>query len=273
MAPDMRRIELPSMVGATNQLQIRFPDASETLSQDEEWAEVLLDGEWRRFRLHDYDELYKVPGLYESLYYRALRCNSPVRVVSLLAETLEDHYVPPETLRVLDFGAGNGMVGYELQSIGVSTVVGVDLIPEAKESTLRDRAWCYADYFVADLTALPEEVARQIRDYQLNCLTCVAALGFGDIPADAFLTAIDLLEPTAWIAFNIKEDFMQDRDESGFAKLIRALGREDVIQMQAFRRYQHRISIKGEALYYGAMIATKSKAVPESMKGVDWADT
>lgn len=266
----MRKIDIPSMVGAQKQLEIRLPDSTDKLSQDEEWVEVLLDGKWERFRLHDYDELYRVPGLYESLYYRTLRCNSPVRVASLLAEVLEDHYVPPETLRVLDFGAGNGMVGYELQSIGASVVVGVDIIEEAKEATLRDRAWCYADYFIADLTDPPEDVAKEIRNYQLNCLTCVAALGFGDIPAEAFLNAIDLLEPTGWIAFNIKEDFMQDRDKSGFAELIRALGREDVIQMQAYRRYQHRVSIAGEALYYGAMIAAKLKDVPGHLKDVRW---
>jgi hypothetical protein len=46
---------------------IRFPERLPSCDQDEEWFEVLLDGEWRRYRLHDYAELFEVPGLYEAL--------------------------------------------------------------------------------------------------------------------------------------------------------------------------------------------------------------
>ena len=54
--------------------QIRFPTGSGTeLSQDEEWCEVLLDGEWRRIRFHDYGDIYAVEGLYEHLFYVRLR--------------------------------------------------------------------------------------------------------------------------------------------------------------------------------------------------------
>jgi hypothetical protein len=42
---------------------IRFPDSNETADQDEEFCEVVLDGEVRRIRFHDYDEIFDVPGL------------------------------------------------------------------------------------------------------------------------------------------------------------------------------------------------------------------
>ena len=242
-----------------------FRLTDQALSQDEEWFEIKIDGKWQRRRLHDYHELYNIPGLYEALFNKTLKTSSPLRVVNLLVDAMSDTDKLPENLRVLDLGAGSGMVGHELQNHNVDVCVGADIIPEAKEATLRDRPWCYDDYVIADFTNLDHEVAEKVRDYKLNALTCVAALGFGDIPAKAFLTAIDLIEAPAYVAFNIKEDFVQERDTSGFASLIRELARRDVLHMQAYRRYQHRISCAGEPLYYIAMVATKEKEVPEEM--------
>ncbi len=261
----MKKVEIPSLVGDNNNLEIRFPDAESDLNQDAEWCEVKLGGEWKRFRFHDYDEIYKVPGLYECIFYRTLKCNSPVRVTQLLAEAIQDNDVAPQTLRVLDFGAGNGMEGYELQSLGVDTVVGVDILQEAMDSTERDRPWCYADYLAADFTALSAADEKRLRDHKLNSMTIVAALGFGDIPTKAFLQALDLLETPAWIAFNIKEDFVQDRDESGFGEMLRELAREDVLRTHAYRRYRHRYSSNGVPLYYGAMVVSKEKAIPKHL--------
>ncbi len=263
----MKTVDVPSLVGGATDLQIRFPETNERLSQDAEWCEAYLEGEWRRFRFHDYGDIYNVPGLYECLFYRTLKCNSPVKVVSLLKEALDDIYESTEKLRVLDLGAGNGMVGYELQTVGVDAVVGTDIIIEGEESTRRDRPWAYDDYITADFTALTPEQTQRFRDQKLNCLTCVAALGFGDIPREAFINAIDLIDTPGWIAFNIKEDFMSDRDNTGFARLIRELEEEKVMQMRAYRHYRHRLSSNGDPLYYGAMIARKLREVPESMKG------
>lgn len=67
------------------------------------------------------------------------------------------------------------------------------------------------------------------------------------------------------MAFNIKEDFLCERDETGFCELIRQLSRERIIQMQAYRRYQHRLSVTGKPLYYVAVVAKKLKGVPEHM--------
>ena len=48
--------------------------------------------------------------------------------------------------------------------------------------------------------------------------------------------------------------------------MIRDLAREDVIRIQAYRRYQHRLSCAGESLYYIAMVATKEKEIPSHMR-------
>lgn len=244
--------------------EIRIP-TDPNLTQDEEWIEVEVNGKWQRHRLHDYNELYSVPGLYEGLYNRVLKCSSPIRVVSQLADIVTEAGESVQDLRVLDLGAGSGLVGYELQNHNVEAVVGSDILEEAKMATLRDRPWCYDDYFVADFTNLDPVVEAQIRAHNLNTLTCVAALGFGDIPTAAFLQALDLISTPGWVGFNIKEMFVQEKDISGFDAMIRRLARDDILRIEAYRRYQHRISCAGEPLYYIAMVAKKLKDIPDEL--------
>lgn len=249
---------------APNIPEIRIP-SDPTLTQDEEWIEVEVNGSWQRYRLHDYHELYNVPGLYEGLYNRLLKCSSPIRVVSLLTDVMQEAGESVQDLRVLDLGAGSGLVGYELQNHNVDVVVGADIIEEAKMAALRDRPWCYDDYVIADFTDLDALTEAQLRAYNLNALTCVAALGFGDIPTAAFLQALDLIATPGWVAFNIKEMFVQEKDVSGFDAMIKRLAREDILRIEAYRRYQHRVSCAGEPLYYIALVARKLKDVPAGL--------
>lgn len=247
-------------------LPLRFPSTKLALDQHEEWCEVCLDGQWQRIRFHDYDQIYGIPGLYETLFARHLKCCSPQRVVGLLDEVLSDFPQSIEEIRVLDMGAGNGMVGAELRQAGVETIHGIDILPEARLAALRDRPAVYTDYHVLDLTQGERPEFEAIRAAKLTALTLVAALGYGDIPPTAFVQACNLIESPGWLAFNIKEDFLdEDEDGTGFCSLIRRLRKHDYIQVQAYRRYQHRLSLDGEPLHYIAMVATKLRSIPLSM--------
>jgi len=247
---------------------LRLPNGSavdDDVDQDQEWCEVVVDGKTRRIRFHDYGKVYEIPGLYEEIFYERLKCCSPYRVATLLEEVIRDFDVEPEELRVLDVGAGNGMVGDQLAHEGVETIYGIDLLEEAKMAAERDRPGLYQDYFATDLTDLPESIEETLRRGRLNCLTSVAALGFGDIPPLAFINAMELIRTPGWLAFNIKESFLRAEDESGFDRLVRHMIREELIQVQAYRRYQHRISITGEPLHYVAMVATKQCDIPREL--------
>jgi hypothetical protein len=245
--------------------EFRFPDRHD-LEQDQEWCELRQQRDWRRLRFHDYSDIYTIPGLYESLFCRTLRCSSPVRVTALLDEVLHEHSVDAQSLRVLDVGAGNGMVGEQLRNLGVDQIHGVDIIPEARDAARRDRPWVYDDYHVVDLCDLPEPIDKKLRGTRLNTLVTVAALGFGDIPPRAFIEALDLIDVPGWIAFNIKEDFVQERDASGFAELLRRLRRDDILQMHAYRRYRHRLAVDGEPLHYIAMVASKQRDLTDDYR-------
>src|SRR5690606_3253866 len=107
---------------------------------------------------------------------------SPRVVVDLLADALDRADASPEELRVLDLGAGNGMVGEQLAELGSGAIVGVDLLPEAKAAAERDRPGVYDAYYAVDLTDLEDDERAALERHDVNCLTCVAALGFDDIP-------------------------------------------------------------------------------------------
>lgn len=243
---------------------IRFPKKG--LPQDEEWCEVLVNNEWRRVRFHDYHEVYKVPGLYETIFYRTLMCNSPNRISSMLGEVIgEAAGVCAEDLRVLDLGAGNGMSGEALQKLGVRKIVGVDLLPEAKTAALRDRPWVYDHYFATDLTNLKPEEDKFLSEYKFNGLCTVAALGFGDIPPAAFYKAFNYIANGGFVAFNIRDIFLKKGSTSGFAKLIDRMVEAEVIELELLKRYRHRLNTQGLPLYYVGIVARKNQDIPAAM--------
>lgn len=235
---------------------ISLPDGH-SADQDEEWCILESDDGKRRLRFHDYDEIYALPGLYEQLFYDLLKCDSPRKVIGRLGHSLEDEGVDPGSLRVLDIGAGNGMVGEQLDVLGCGALLGIDIIPEAATAAERDRPGLYDDYVVADLTDLSPAVSRKIKTWQPNALTCVAALGFGDIPPQAFAVAYDMLPLDAWLAFCIKEQFLEGDGASGFSALIDGLCREGCIEVRGRERYLHRMSMAGDQIHYVAMAARK----------------
>jgi predicted TPR repeat methyltransferase len=243
-------------------LQIRLPDRSDRLDQDAEHCSVLLDGAWRHIRFHDYAEIYEIPGLYEQLFHDILDCRSPDVIAKLLKEELQQDGFAAESLRVLDLGAGNGLVGQELRNIGVGTLVGMDIIPEAKKAAMRDRRDVYDAYHVADVTNPPPEVFEELVAAEFNTLCCVAALGYADIPPEAFRAAFNLVSDGGWIAFNIKDRFLSDDDTSGFAAFVRKLREENVLELLSSERYEHRRNVNGEPLHYVALVGTKHADIP-----------
>lgn len=243
--------------------RILLPDAGD-LDQDEEWCEVLLDGARKRIRFHDYHEIYEIPGLYEQLFYDTLKCASPRMIRTQLAQVLAERGTEPAELRILDVGAGNGIVGEELRELGAGTVFGVDLIEEAATAAHRDRPEVYDRYLVADLTDLSLDERDTLVEANLNTLTTVAALGFDDMPPQAFAAAYNLISTPGLAAFTIKEDFVTSRDASGFSKLIRRMLAEEVIRVLAERRYQHRLSVQGQPLYYIAYVVEKMGDIPQA---------
>jgi predicted TPR repeat methyltransferase len=246
--------------------RVRFPvSESEHLDQDETYFYLTEDGEQIRFRFHDYDEIYDRAGLYEQIFYDRLQCDSPRKVASILKSAVEQAGQNYTTLRVLDLGAGNGIMGEELRRLGVARLLGADIIPEARSACLRDRPDLYDDYFVCDFTDPDEELLDELGTWRLDCLTTVAALGFGDIPPQAFVNAFNLIRPGGWVAFNIKQTFLDHRETAMLNKTIRDLVFTDYLEIHHLERYRHRLSIDGEPIFYYAIAGVKTADVPADM--------
>lgn len=241
----------------TSNYEIIFPEANEQLDQNEEWFMVKHEGQLRKLRCHDYDELYKVPGLYEDIFYNRLGCNSPNVVCEMLDDQMKKTEEPDPSLRVFDFGAGNGMVGERIrEEMDCDLLIGVDILPEAKDAAERDRPGLYDEYHVLDLCSLDEQKKKKFESYDFNTLVTVAALGFDDIPTMAFMNAFNLMQEGAWVAFNIKENFLSDNDNSGYKEMIGNV-MDDTLDILEERKYCHRLSLAGDELCYRAIVGRK----------------
>ncbi len=239
--------------------RIRLPDTdfSADTESDVHFVVDHEDGRSERFRFHDYDAIYRVPGLYEQIFYERLKCDSPRFLAQRLHEVLRDAGDTLNCQRVLDFGAGNGMMGEALAHYGVSRMVGADISAAAEQAVRRDRPGFYDAYYVADVTRPDAELRQALSNWRFTCLTTVAALGYDDIPAEAFREAFNLVDDGGWIAFNIKEAFLGASDGRGFAQFIKRLVAGEFLQLYHLERYRHRLSVEGNPLHYCAVIGRK----------------
>ena len=213
------------------------------------------DGGTDSMRLHEYDRVYAIPGLYEEVVQRRLECASPQRisegVVARATEAGED----PSTLRVFDLGAGNGIVAEELHDRGVQTIVGLDNAEEARTAAERDRPGLYAEYLVGDLADHPR-VPAVVDDHDLNCLVAVGALGMGHITAASFDAAWRRFPTGAWLGVTVPEQLV-DPGASDFGDYLEAettAGRLEVLERE---RYRHRLLMDGSEVVYVAIVGRK----------------
>lgn len=244
--------------------RLKFPPKQEhSLGQDEAYFLLTEDNREKKILFHDYDAIFSNPGLYEQLFYSRLKCTSPQKVSQLLQNSLESERKVCSELRVLDLGAGNGMMAERLRSLGVARIVGADIIPEACQAAYRDRPTVYDDYVVADFTELSKDVLEELNEWQFNCLTSVAALGFGDIPPQAFFVALQLVKEGGWVAFNIKETFLDNSDQTGFSRFVRELIFSEYLDVYQLERYTHRLSMEGVPLKYFALVGRVTNPIPK----------
>jgi predicted TPR repeat methyltransferase len=192
--------------------------------------------------------------------------------MELLGRALHSDREPLTELRVLDLGAGNGMMGEQLKGEGVARLVAVDIIPEARDAAYRDRPTVYDAYYVADLVELDPDLRHDLSEWRFDCLTCVAALGFGDIPPRCFFNAVKLIRAGGWLAFNIKQSFLDADEQTGFARLVRALIFSKYVDIYHLELYRHRLSMEGTQLFYYALVGRLAAALPNNFlesQGID----
>ena len=75
---------------SSTKYKVVYPDHDNGLDQNEEFFKLVTESGEQRLRIHDYDKVYQVPGLYEEVVYDRLKCDSPDTVCSLLAQEIND---------------------------------------------------------------------------------------------------------------------------------------------------------------------------------------
>lgn len=215
------------------------------------------DGSEERFRLHEYERVYAIPGLYEEVVQRRLLSASATVLAERLIACAAETGTEPSELAVFDLGAGNGVSGGELRARGVGTIVASDGIAEAREAALRDRPGLYAEYLVGDTDDLPQ-LPDLIREHRLNALVAAGALGLGHISAASFHRLWRAFPPGAWFSVSLHED-LAEAGGSDFGDYLAGFeAREDGGEILVREPFRHRLTMAGAPITYVAIVARKS---------------
>jgi hypothetical protein len=218
------------------------------------------DGSEEIVHLHDYSRLYGVPGLYEHIVQELLGCRSPQVAAEALARALKRLALDPAHVRLLDLGAGTGLVGELARGLGIATVVGLDALAPAREACLRDRPDVYSDYAIGDLAAPAPELLAQLRRYRPDGLVAAGAFGGTHAPAQALVSALALLPAGAPVVFTIDERWMRTDGPGGFRTPVARLLESGELQLLERSHFRHRVTTSGEPVYYELLVAATGPA-------------
>lgn len=204
------------------------------------------DGRTEQLRLHEYERLYELPGVYEQIVDVRLGCRSPQVFARLLAETVDRIGWERGNVRVIDVAAGNGMSGEALVAEGLRPVLGTDIVPAARAAALRDRPGVYEDYRTLDLLDLSPEQRDAFAGLRAAALNCVAPVGVAarQLPPRALTAAVALLAPDALVAY-LHDPSHGVPDPVSDRLWAEELGPGVVAEELERRRYLHRRTVNG----------------------------
>jgi hypothetical protein len=215
------------------------------------------DGSTERFRLHEYDRVYAVPGLYEEVVQRRLLSASATILADRLVTCAARAGTPAGELAVFDLGAGNGVSGEELRARGVRTLVASDASAAAREAAGRDRPGLYAEYLVGDTDELPQ-VGAVIRQHGLNALVTAGALGLGHITADSFHRLWSAFPAGSWFSVSLHAELAEPGGSDFGDYLTGFEARADGGEILVREPFRHRLTMAGEPITYVAIVARKA---------------
>jgi SAM-dependent methyltransferase len=229
--------------------------------QDERFV-FRWDGQREEIHLHDYARIYSVPGLYEYVVQDLLLCQSPTVAVRGIVAAAAELGRDPATLRVLDLGAGVGVIGELLRAAGVSAVVGLDNLAEARDACARDRPGVYEDYIVADLERAAPALLERLAGGQFEVLACVGALGGGHVPPGAFIRALNALTGEALVVMTLNERCLDADSADPFFAALRALTAGGYLEVLTSSSFLHRLDLAGDPIMFRLLVARRAVPVP-----------
>ena len=126
--------------------------------------------------------------------------NAPNQIAELLARAFASHERP--SARILDVGAGTGLVGLALAHIGFRSLDAFDISSEMLKQA-KARA-VYANTILGNAENLTEYI-----DQKYDAVVCVGALNFGHILPNTLIELIHATKQNGHICFSTREDYYQ----------------------------------------------------------------
>lgn len=120
------------------------------------------------------------------------------------AETLLKYV--PKSARILDAGAGTGMVGQVLYQQGYRNLVAIDISPEMLNKARQKNV--YTDLF--------QQVLGESLDFSSNFFDAITSVGvftYNHAPSNAFDELIRITKPEGYIIFTMRPDFYESSQE------------------------------------------------------------
>lgn len=219
-------------------------DHDASVPQGDETFVLVRGGERTTMRIHDYDDVYAVPGLYEHVVQERLECLSPQMLGGTLAEQVAAAGEDAGAVRALDVGAGNGVSGEALRHSGLTPVVGLDISPVSREATERDRPGLYEEFIVGGLEDV--DPAGLVERHRLTALVGAGALTGGHIEPSTLAETWEAFPSGAWLAFTCPE--------------AHADGARDVFEGTSWERdepFRHRILTDRTPLTYRVIVGRR----------------
>jgi hypothetical protein len=250
--------------------QIRFPEESSDFRNQEHFF-VSQKGNEKKYTLQQYGEVFNVPLLYEAVT-SMLKYQSPETLAMQLITQVIKAKTNIDSLVVLDIAAGTGLIGKHLASLGVKSIVGVDIIAEAAEAAQRDYPNVYEKYYVEDLTDITPAAQQELANRGFNCLVCCSSLSC-HFPIQGFINSFNLIENDSWVAFNVNTYIIEELDNTEvfeykkaaeFGQLYHQMIKAGILEVTNKHYYLHRLLMNGKALDYVAVTARKRGDIPEN---------
>lgn len=217
-------------------------DPTTSAAQGDETFVLIRGGERRTLRIHDYDDVYAVPGLYEHVVQERLGCTSPQTLAGALARCVTAAAESPADVRCLDVGAGNGVSGEALRTAGLTPVVGLDISRVARDAVERDRPGTYDEFVVGGLADV--DPADLVARHRLTALVGAGALTGGHIEPSTLAAVWDAFAVGSWLAFTCPEQHA-DAARADFAETAEFLLDE---------RFLHRHLTDGTPIHYRVLV-------------------
>ena len=121
------------------------------------------------------------------------------------AETLAKYISDPES-KLLDAGAGTGMVGQELARLGFKRITALDLSPGMLMTA--NEKFVYEELVVGELGK-----PLSFETDAFDSTTCVGTFTFGHAPAESLDELVRVTKPGGYVVFSIRTDYYT---EAGF---------------------------------------------------------